>query len=56
MENMRVYRRCLMGIECKEGRQLTIPVSIDPDEGETKCDWCEETTEEGGFDELYELI
>lgn len=52
-ENMWVCRRCLMGIECHEGKQATFPHWIDEDdETGSKCDWCEEI----GFDELYELI
>lgn len=54
--NLRVCRHCLMAIESREGTQVTIKHYLDSEDTETKCDWCEETADEGGFDVLYELI
>ena len=45
-----------MAIESHEGKQATRTIYIDEDDTESKCDWCEETADEGGFDVLYELI
>ena len=51
--NLCVCYECLMGIECHEGKQATMPIFVDEDdETESKCEWCEES----GFDTLYELI
>lgn len=56
MENLKVCWRCLMAIECHEGKQVTRTIYTDgeyaDDPEDTKCDWCEEY----GNDELYELI
>ncbi|MBR4889709.1 MAG: hypothetical protein IKU15_00135 [Clostridia bacterium] len=51
---MKVCKRCLEAIECKEGYQPTLKLCIDEDDDtqDSKCDWCEED----GFDILYELI
>lgn len=49
--NLRVCYKCLMGIECHEGKQATIEIYVDDDEPETVCEWCEDW-----FDTLYELI
>lgn len=54
-ENLFVCSRCLMGIECREGKQATfIHYASEEDEEENglTCDWCKED----GFNELYELI
>lgn len=56
MDNLKVCDHCLMAIESREGNQATIKHYIDSDDTETKCDWCGETADEGGFDVLYELI
>ena len=48
--NLRVCYRCLMGIECHEGKQATIEIYVDDDQDIT-CEWCEER-----FDTLYELV
>ena len=48
--NLRVCNRCLMGIECHEGKQFTKTIYFDDMDG--FCEWCEEN----GFDELQELI
>ena len=51
--NLRVCYRCLMGIECHEGKQFVKEIFIDEDdENESKCEWCEESN----FDTLYEFI
>ena len=54
--NLRVCWQCLMGIECREGPMATLRHYIDIDDIDTKCDWCGETADEGGFDELFELV
>ena len=56
MENtgdLKVCWRCLMGIECHEGKQRTTEIFIDFDAEpeESKCDWCGES----GNDRLYIL-
>ena len=56
MDNMRVCPHCLMAIESREGTQATMKHYVDYDDVETRCDWCEETADEGGFDVLYELL
>jgi hypothetical protein len=53
---MKVCWQCLRGIECREGQMATICHCIDPDDYESVCDWCKLTADEGGFDELYELV
>lgn len=53
---MKLCPHCLLGLESREGVQPVIPVNIDPDDHEIKCDWCGDTADEGGFDELFELI
>ena len=51
--NLRVCYRCLMGIECHEGKQTVTELWVDEeDPDESKCEWCEEE----GFDTLYELV
>ena len=49
-KNLQVCERCLMAIESREGRQVTLKHYVNEDE--FKCDWCEES----GFCELYELV
>lgn len=56
MENMKVCWRCLRAIESREGPQATISHNIAMDTLDDICDWCKQTPDEGGFDELYELI
>ena len=56
MANLQVCWHCLLAIESREGTQATLRHSIDPEDGETRCDWCKETALEAGFDELYEII
>ena len=53
---MRVCLHCLLAIESREGSQATQRIPIDPDDYESKCEWCGETADEGGFDELHEII
>ena len=48
-KNLWACERCLMAIESREGRQVTLKHYIDEDD---KCEWCEES----GFRELYELV
>ena len=48
---LRVCARCLMGIECKEGKQITREIYIDEDD-DAKCDWCEDDMS----DVLYEIL
>ena len=56
-KNLWVCWHCLMGIESREGQMAIISHSIDEeDDSETKCDWCGMTAEEGGFDELFEIV
>lgn len=45
MENLKVCWRCLMGIECKEGKQRVTEIFIDDDcePEESTCDWCGES-------------
>ena len=50
MDNLKVCDHCLMAIESREGNQATIKHYIDSEDTETKCDWCGETADEGGFD------
>ena len=45
-----VCERCLMGIECHEGKQITKEVYFDDEDG--VCEWCEEE----GFAELVEIL
>lgn len=52
---LRVCLHCLQAIESREGRQVTREIYIDEDEN-PRCDWCEETADEGGFDRLYEIL
>ena len=48
-----VCERCLMAIESREGNLARkIYRTDEEDELDCTCDWCEE----GGFDELYQLI
>lgn len=56
MANLKVCWHCLLAIESREGQQSTVRHVIDPDDIDTMCDWCEKTADEGGFDELYELV
>ena len=60
-KNLWVCERCLMAIESREGRQITLEHYVDNEEWfdsteeyeqESKCDWCEECE----FNTLYELI
>lgn len=52
-EKMWVCEHCLYAIESHEGNQAIMPHYVDEqDEGDSKCDWCEEK----GFDLLYELV
>lgn len=49
---MKVCKRCLEAIECKEGYQHAYKHIVDEtDEQESYCEWCEES----GFDVLYEI-
>jgi hypothetical protein len=53
MNNLRVCWRCLLGIECHEGKQVTREIPVDwEDENESTCEWCEGN----GFDTLYEFV
>lgn len=56
MDNLKVCWRCLQAIESHEGTQIVRKHYIDEDDTESKCDWCDDTADEGGFDALYELI
>ena len=56
MENMRVCPHCMLAIESREGVQPFIAHAIDPEDLDVRCDWCGDNAEEGGFDELFELI
>ena len=51
---LHVCERCLMGIECHEGRQRTLKIypewDLEDDDHEIVCDWCEEWSEV-----LYEI-
>ena len=48
-----VCEHCLAAIESREGYQPVYKHYVDEDnDGESKCDWCEEY----GFDVLYELL
>ena len=52
-EYLYVCERCLMAIESREGNLARkIYRTDEEDELDCTCDWCEE----GGFDELYQLI
>ena len=52
-EYLYVCERCLMAIESREGNfARKIYRTDEEDELDCTCDWCEE----GGFDELYQLI
>ena len=53
---LRVCWRCLMAIESHEGDQITRRIYIDDDDTETRCDWCDDTADDGGFDMLYEIL
>ena len=56
-ENLKVCPHCLSAIVSREGPHATFPHYINNEDKEiTKCDWCEFTADEGGFDVLYELI
>ena len=55
-KTMRVCLHCLLAIESREGSQATQRIPIDPDDYVSKCEWCGETADEGGFDELHEII
>lgn len=55
-ETLKVCEHCLMAIESREGSQPTLKHYIDYDDTETKCMWCGETADEGGFDVLYEIL
>lgn len=50
MKPLCVCRRCLSGIESKEGPQQYLPIIIN-DEDDAKCDWCGED----GNETLYVL-
>ena len=52
---LRVCLHCLQAIESREGQQITRKIYIDEDEN-PRCDWCEDTANEGGFDALYEIL
>lgn len=56
MANLKVCWHCLLAIESREGPQVTRTHTVAPEELETRCDWCKETADEAGFDELYELV
>lgn len=56
MENLKVCRSCLLGIESREGHQITLKHQIEEDDTTAMCDWCEQTADEGGFDVIYELL
>ncbi len=56
MDNLKVCWHCLLAIESREGTQATIPLNIDPEDPDIRCDWCKETADEAGFDVLYEII
>lgn len=43
--------RCLMGIESREGKQITREIYLDEDDPRP-CDWCEDDTS----DVLYEIL
>lgn len=49
---MKVCDRCLMAIESKEGKQLTIERHWDGESEDFGCDWCGEDM----FDKLHELV
>lgn len=55
-KTMRVCLHCLLAIESREGSQATNRIAVDLDDHESKCEWCGETADEGGFDELHEII
>ena len=49
---MKVCKRCLEAIECKEGYQMSKKLIVDENDPiESTCEWCEEN----GFDVLYEI-
>ena len=52
---LRVCPHCLQAIESREGKQITRMVYFDDDEN-PRCEWCEETADDGGFDRLYEIL
>ena len=54
-KHLRVCPRCLQAIESREGEQPHKTIYIDGDEN-PRCEWCEETAEDGGFDRLFELL
>lgn len=56
MGNLKVCWHCLRAIESREGEQATITHVVYPDDGELRCDWCKETAQDAGFDEIYEII
>lgn len=49
---MKVCDRCLMAIESKEGKQLTIPCHWDGESENFECDWCGEYM----YDTLNEIL
>lgn len=50
-KNLHICKRCLDGIECKEGPQITAKHIVEEQE-DSVCDWCGCD----GFEVLYELI
>lgn len=52
MANLKVCDRCLMAIESREGKQVTVTHYLDEDSEDSMCDWCEED----GFDTLHEFL
>lgn len=55
-DTLKVCYRCLLAIECHEGEQITRKIYIEDDDNETRCEWCENTPDDGGFCELYEIL
>lgn len=49
---MKVCRGCLMAIESREGKQLTVTLHKDADSEDFVCDWCGEDM----YDTLHELV
>lgn len=56
MANLKVCWHCLLAIESREGPQCAVRHTVDSEDLDTRCDWCDQTADEGGFDELYELV
>ena len=52
MDNLKVCDRCLMAIESREGKQLTITRHRDEESEDFVCDWCGEDM----YDELHEFV